>query len=136
MCLLNGEVGGSLESSVDFGTIEEEDKNGNWLIRKLPIIDIIRNAVHTYGGEPYHNIIINDIENFGLELLEYRLDTPLFLYRNFANPIYTNALLGGGDTKYSFFPVEDGVIQGDSPKMVGENPGQFYLKDLDNNKFE
>ena len=103
--------------------IEEEDKNGNWSIRKLPIIEIIRNAVHTYAGEPYHNIIINDIENFGLELLEYRLDTPLFLYRNFANPIYTNALLGGGDTKYSLFPVENGVIQSDSPIKVGENPG-------------
>jgi hypothetical protein len=33
MCLLNGEVGGTLESSIDFGTIEEEDKDGNWIIR-------------------------------------------------------------------------------------------------------
>jgi hypothetical protein len=37
MCLLNGDVGGSLESSVDFGTIGEEDKDGNWVIRKLPL---------------------------------------------------------------------------------------------------
>jgi hypothetical protein len=37
MCLLNGEVGGSLESSVDFGAIEEEDKNGVWTIRKIPV---------------------------------------------------------------------------------------------------
>jgi hypothetical protein len=37
MCLLNGDVGGALESSVDFGTIEEEDENGNWNIRKVPI---------------------------------------------------------------------------------------------------
>ena len=110
MCLLNGEVSGSLESSVDFGTIEEEDKNGNWVIRKLPIIDIIRNAVHTYGGEPYHNIIINDIENFGLELLEYRLDTPLYLYRNLDSPVYINSLLGGGETTYQVYPVENGQV--------------------------
>ena len=82
MCLLNGEVGGALESSVDFGTIEEEDKNGVWTIRKIPIQDIIRNAVHTYAGEPYWNIIINDLDTYGLELLEYRYDTPMYLYRD------------------------------------------------------
>ena len=124
MCLLNGEVGGSLESSVDFGTIEEEDKNGNWVIRKLPIVDIIKNAVHTYGGEPYHNIIINDIENFGLELLEYRLDTPLYLYREFDNPVYTNSILGGGDTKYSLFPVENGVIKTEEKDMIIKTEGE------------
>ena len=35
MCLLNGEVSGSLESSVDFGTIEEESADGIWTIRKI-----------------------------------------------------------------------------------------------------
>jgi len=81
MCLLNGEVGGSIESSVDFGTIEEEDPEGNWIIRKLPLYEIIRNAVHVYGHEPYHVIIIKDLETYGLELLEYRYDEPLYLVR-------------------------------------------------------
>lgn len=95
MCLLNGEVGGSLESSVDFGTIEEEDRDGNWSIRSLPIPEIIRNAVHVYGGEPYHNIIINDLDTYGLELLEYRLDNPMYLYRELDEPIYKNILFDG-----------------------------------------
>ena len=69
MCLLNGEVGGSLESSIDFANIEEENADGVWTITPIPVYDIIRNAVHTYAGEPYHNIIINDIEDYGLELL-------------------------------------------------------------------
>ena len=93
MCLLNGEVGGSLESSVDFGTIEEENQNGDWVIRKIPIYDIIRNMLHQYAGEPYHNIIINDLDTLGLELLEYRFDTPLYIYRTIANNIYENAML-------------------------------------------
>lgn len=97
MCLLNGDVGGSLESSVDFGQIEEQSPNGVWTIRQLPIYEIIRNLVHVYGGEPYHNIVINDLEKYGLELLEYRYDIPLFLYREINNPVYTNALLGGED---------------------------------------
>ena len=53
MCLLNGEVGGALESSVDFGQIEEEDIFGVWTKKNIQIKDIIRNAVHVYGREPY-----------------------------------------------------------------------------------
>lgn len=93
MCLLNGEIGGTLDASIDFGSIEEEDKNGVWTIRKLPIIEIIRHAVHTYGGEPYHNIIINDLNDYGLELLEYRYDVPMYLYRKRNSPLYVNLLL-------------------------------------------
>ena len=103
MCLLNGEVGGSLESSVDFGNIEEESSDGVWTITPIPIYEIIRNAVHTYAGEPYHNIIINDIDDYGLELLEYRYDIPLFLYRKAdsddptwsESAIFDNILMGG-----------------------------------------
>lgn len=81
MCLLNGEVGGTLTAETDFGKIEEEDASGNWTIRPLLITDIIRNMVHTYAGEPYHNIVINDLDTYGLELLEYRYDMPMYLYR-------------------------------------------------------
>lgn len=95
MCLLNGEVGGSLESSIDFGTIEEETEEGIWQITKIPIYQIIRNAVHVYGGEPYHNIIINDLDTQALELLEYRYDIPMYLYRECNSTIFTNATLNG-----------------------------------------
>lgn len=104
MCLLNGEIGGSLESSVDFGTIEEENADGVWTIRKIPIPEIIRNLVHTYAKEPYHNIIINDLDMCGLELLEYRYETPMFLYREYdendhPKALYTNAFLDNKSTK-------------------------------------
>ncbi len=97
MCLLNGEVGGTFESSIDFGQIEEENAQGNWVIKKIPIKDIIRNMVHVYAGEPHHNIIINNLDTFGLELLEYRYSTPMYLYRDedsseklYKNPIIEN----------------------------------------------
>ena len=101
MCLLNGEVGGSLESSVDFGTIEEEDQNGVWSVRKIPIQDIIRNAVHTYAGEPYWNIIINDLDTYGLELLEYRYSTPMYLYRVPGSNLFYNIIMENPNTKVS-----------------------------------
>lgn len=95
MCLLNGDVGGNLESSVDFGQIEEEVEPGVWVITKIPIYDIIRNMIHQYAGEPYHNIVINDIADYGLELLEYRYDTPLYLYRKIDSDAFTNILING-----------------------------------------
>ena len=52
MCFFDGTVGGSLESSIDFGTIEEETQDGVWSIRKIPIPEIIKNIIHTYGGAP------------------------------------------------------------------------------------
>ena len=93
MCLLNGEVGGTLESTVDFGIIEEENSKGEWVTRKITIPEIIRHAVHTYGGEPYHNIIINDLSDYGLELLEYRYDIPMYMYRKADQIQYSNILL-------------------------------------------
>lgn len=95
MCQLNGEVGGSLTASVDFGTMEEVMTNGDVRIIKIPIPDIIRNVVHQYAGEPLHNIVINDIEDFGLELLEYRYDIPMYLYRDINSNNFTNMTLNG-----------------------------------------
>ena len=104
MCLINGEVGGSFESSIDFGCIEEENENSIWTIRKIPIPEIIRNAVHVYAGEPYHNIIINDLDTYGLELLEYRYDVPMYLYRSVGSSIYTNAILENDSTELYLEP--------------------------------
>ena len=115
MCLLNGEVGGSLGASTDFGQIEEEDQNGNWVIKKIPIPEIIRNAVHVYANEPYHNIIINDLDTYGLELLEYRYDTPMYLWRDANSTIYTNAILENDDARYY-------LQQGGQPVKLADIP--------------
>jgi hypothetical protein len=53
--------------------------------------------VHTYAGEPYHNIIINDLDTYGLELMEYRYDVPMFLYRDINSSLYNNIILEGKD---------------------------------------
>lgn len=48
----------------------------------VPIKTIIKEAVHTYGREPYYNIIINDVDDEGLLLKEYIGDDPLYLLVN------------------------------------------------------
>ena len=82
MAMLNGEMGGAITSlTADLGKYDQYDDKGNKTIKKYPIKDIIREGVHEYGNEPFHNIIINDLDDYGLELKEYRGDTPLYLFR-------------------------------------------------------
>lgn len=103
MCRLNGEVGGTFNSEIDFGSMDVIDADGITTNIKLPIKDIIRNMLHAYASEPYHNIIINDLDTFGLELLEYRYDNEdLFLYRPVGSPVYQNALLERHFNTYGF----------------------------------
>ena len=120
MCLLNGEIGGSLNSSVNFGSIEEVDNNGNLKIISYPIKDIIRESVHQYGGEPFHNIVINDLDDMGLELLEYRYDTDLFLLRYENEDTYhtgtfdgtTDCYVNGNIMSLNDIPVFDSLTSG------------------------
>ena len=74
MCLLNGDVGGQLFAAHEFSTIYTTHKDGTITKDKIPIKTIIRDAVHTYAQEPYSNIIINDLESCGVELLDYTCD--------------------------------------------------------------
>ena len=66
-----------------------------YLKEQIPIKTIIREAVHTYGKEPYFNIIINDLEDYGVELLEYRGSQPLYLLLDKDYGVYTNMTLNG-----------------------------------------
>lgn len=95
MCQLNGEIGGNFESSIDFGQLEEQNEDGTWKITKLPVHRIIREMIHYYAGEPFHNIVINDLEEYGLELLDYQYDTPIYLYRRINSSIFDNILFDG-----------------------------------------
>jgi hypothetical protein len=127
MTLLNGEMGGIINASTDFGSIEEETQEGIWSIRKIPLYTIIKNAVHTFGGEPYHNIIINDLDIEGLELLEYRHEKPLYLYRNKNDQEsnkYLNCFLEPDNTdKITFYTSELTPI---SLTQMIANPSDYF----------
>lgn len=93
MCMLNGELGGIINSSASLDSYDEIDKNNNKRTIKNPLKQVIRELVYHYGKEPMHNIIINDLDMTGLELLEYRYDIPLYLIRKAGSSIYENATL-------------------------------------------
>lgn len=80
MVLLNGEVSGKIHAnSTRFDILDEYDKDGNRHEIKIPVKEIIQQLVHEYGNEPMHNIVINDIDDYGIELLEYRGQNPSYI---------------------------------------------------------
>ena len=118
MCLLNGEVSGAFEASIDFGQIEEQTLDNTWTIKKITIPEIIKNLVHTYGKEPLHNIVINDLDIYGKELLEYRLEIPAYIYKTVSQTTFNNILLEGNKKFYlwtksgnTYAPVKSGTNQ-------------------------
>ena len=77
MCLLNGEVGGHFSAPVRLANILTIGEDGKTIIdkKRLLLKYIILNLLHEFGGESLENIIINDLDEAGLKLMEYRCET-------------------------------------------------------------
>ena len=89
MCMLNGEVAGHFGAPI---RLDEEDIDGKK--QKIPIPNLIREMVHSYGKEPFHNIVINDLDTGALELQEYiYIGTTLYLERKADELDYTQVSL-------------------------------------------
>ena len=64
----------------------------------LPLKRIIKEMVHAWGGEPYHNIIINNLDTYGLEQLSFRgEDVDLFCLRLLNEEIFNNVFFSQKD---------------------------------------
>ena len=103
MGLLDGTIGGSLTAlSYDFGREDYTDENGVSHRRKLPIRDIVTELIHEYAHEPWENIIVQDLDDFGVELLQYRGTTtnPLYLFFNINSQEVEQMTLDGSFTVY------------------------------------
>lgn len=145
MCFLNGDLGGSLTASIDFGIEEYYNKATNMTTyTPISIAQIIREAVHTYALESYDNIIINDLDEAAIELLEYRGDesTPMYLLRQEEG--FVNYTLNGDTKVYKYNDSEKEKIalkdikDEDLDKRVeldiSENKAQLFVFDTDPKK--
>ena len=109
----------------DLYEIEEQ-----YYIKKLPLKTIIREAVHTYAKEPYQNIIINDVDDYGLEQLTYKGDRPLYALRNGDTEHFTQLFFEGQnyfldsfikDSRFRFDPLtNNNLAAGDATKLICE----------------
>ena len=98
MCLLNGDIGGNFPNPIDFAVERIYTDDGNYQDIKKPISYIIREMIHHYGNEPFHNIIIRDIDEIGLELLEY-MDGDFYAFLD-DNDYYVNISFDPDLVKY------------------------------------
>ena len=82
MCLLNGDLSGSLPPT-DFKIERYTDvKTGKITETEIPIKTIIFKLLQEFALELPQNIIINDIDDVGYNLLEYHGESPFYLFKN------------------------------------------------------
>lgn len=109
-CLLNGEIGGTIPSTTNFSKMDINEIKGDNIITTtmdIPIKEIIKNAVISFGGESLHNIIINDIDNYGMELMSYKGDSPLYMLFNEKVQMVTNMTFNSKDRKCKYWDSID-----------------------------
>ena len=136
MCLLNGDVGGTMPYSIDFATLEEISPDGTTITyTKVKIKDIIRNAVEEFGNEFPYNIQINDIEESGLDLISYQGDVPVYAFRNHADTndaTFNNLTFDDNTSIYTINEIRD-----EEDNFIRYEVGnKILIKDIDKSHFD
>lgn len=143
MCLLNGDVNGTIkETSIQFDSIQEED--GSYT--KYTIKDIITDIVLRYAYESPKNIIIKDLEDYGIELLEYRGDNYLYLILDSDNNVIQIDIKGEAIVYYDGKPegipiknleTDDNFVFDDRVKLnySGNSATKIGFKKSDTNNY-
>lgn len=118
MCLLNGECGGTLPSSVTFHEYETVDENGDIILTYPTIYQIIQELVNHFGGEQLSKIIISDIDTRVKKVMKWVGSSPLYIIKK----------VSGGVTQY--IPTTDGATAASEGNYTmyeyGEDIGYIY----------
>ena len=70
MCLLDGTIGGNVFAAHDFGNVYIYDHGMYTGEEDVDIRTIVKGIAHDYAGEPWSNIIIEDVDDVAVELLD------------------------------------------------------------------
>ena len=117
MCLLNGECGGTLPASVTFHEYETIDENGQYIIVRPTIYQIIQEVVNHFGGEQLGKIIISDIDTRVKHVMKWVGSSPLYIKEEYSDGIT------------QFTPTTNAsIVQGSNYKMYeyGYDIGYIY----------
>lgn len=101
---------------------------------RRPITYIIREMIHFYGNEPFHNILIKDVDDKGLELLRYT-DGDFYAFLD-DNGIYVNITFDTTLTKYTTTGKKIQLNQLTDSELteIGSNTFKTKVKDSPNDK--
>ena len=91
MCLLNGDIGGIFNAETQLDTERVEQEDGSWVDEKRSVAYIIREMVHHYAQESFHNIVIRDIDTLSLRVL-YNNATTFYYVINISTGEITDIL--------------------------------------------
>lgn len=80
MCLLNGDCGGTITSSVEFDRYDTVDENGEWVTVRPTIYQIILELVNHFGGEDMSKILIDDVDTRVKQCMKWIGGNPLYMY--------------------------------------------------------
>ena len=106
MSLLNGDCGGVIPASTRLDTYETVDSEGNWVVEKPCIDQIIREVVNHFGEEQLSRIIISDVDKRIKTVMKWIGNTPIYLITEGGNNWYTTdfsrAVAAGSYTQYDY----------------------------------
>ena len=95
MCLLNGDLGGQIHSSVQFSYQDEEVDINGMSTEKNPVLifNIIKELVNHWGNEQLHKIIISEVPLRIKQTVKWTGKETLYLVQHLNNPkiFYTAA---------------------------------------------
>ena len=135
MCLLNGDCGGKIAASTQFDEYETIDENGDFVIMKPTIVQIIREAVNHFGGEQLGKIIISDLDTKVKMAMRWIGNTPLYLINENGSYTMTTNYNDAKGKAYTMYEYGDdvGFIFTDFtyPSELIENAGSSVVTVLD-----
>ena len=109
MCLINGEIGGHFPHATDIKYVDEYtyDEDGVTILEhvknELTIKQMIIDMVHKYANEPLHNIIVNDLDQSGYELLDYFGTNDIYFFKNVNTGLFENVIFDENTIKYDIY---------------------------------
>lgn len=79
MCGLNGEVGGTFQSTVILDEMQTQSPTGETIYEKVLIYDLIQELVNHWSGENLNNIVIEDVPLRIKRVMKWTGDVPLYM---------------------------------------------------------
>lgn len=117
MCLLNGEMGGTLPASITFSEMGYTDDEGNEVIENPTIFQIILELVNHWGGEQLGNIIISDLDEKIKKVIKWN---------NPNQPVYIGLKSYNEVIEYDYQMGSSFIDDGYTKKSYGEDIGFVY----------
>ena len=114
MCLLNGDIGGVFNAETQLDTERVEQEDGTWIDEKRSIAYIIRELIHHYAQESFHNIVIKDIDALSLQML-YNNATDLYYVQNVVTEEITDIFCA---ERVSLTPAHKSYFYYDAPTLI------------------